>query len=193
MLEQLNEPKRPQKPVHTRMRAHTGEIHDVDIYAELIEMEGIPCVLAITHDVTTAKRMENQFLRAQRMEAVGRLAGGLAHDFNNVLGVIMATAKFPRIVSAQSILWAATLDRSRKQPSARQLSFANYWRSVGNNLLYARVLDLNAVVRNLHEMLVPMVGEGHRVAFQTCGFSRIHPRGFGADRANAHEPGCKCP
>ncbi len=49
-------------------------------------------VLAINTDITDRKRMEHQFLRAQRMESIGTLAGGIAHDLNNVLSpILMAT------------------------------------------------------------------------------------------------------
>lgn len=52
--------------------------------------QGIPkSILVINTDVTENKRMESQFLRAQRMESIGTLAGGIAHDLNNVLSPIL--------------------------------------------------------------------------------------------------------
>src|SRR5258708_18266427 len=72
-----------------KLRTRSGDIRLSDVSAELIDLDGAPCVLALIHDITEAKRLEEQFLQAQKMEAAGRLAGGLAHDFNNMLGVII--------------------------------------------------------------------------------------------------------
>ncbi len=77
-----------------------GEMHQTrrdgaDIIVEsrwtlVRDEEGIPkSILVINTDVTEKKRMESQFLRAQRMESIGTLAGGIAHDLNNVLSPIL--------------------------------------------------------------------------------------------------------
>ena len=63
------------KGLSTRLRTRSGEMHEVNLSAELIELDGVPCVLAVIQDVTEAKRMESQLRQAHRMGAVGRLAG----------------------------------------------------------------------------------------------------------------------
>ncbi len=80
-------------------------------------LEGEPHFTGVIHDITERKRLEAQFLQAQKMDAVGRLAGGVAHDFNNLLTIIngccelLLTSDFPagdeRRESISTILDAA--------------------------------------------------------------------------------------
>ena len=56
-------------------------------------------VLAINTDITERKKIEAQFMRAQRMESIGTLAGGIAHDLNNILAPILMSIDILKIVS----------------------------------------------------------------------------------------------
>ena len=66
-------------------------------------MKGSPkSVLAINTDITEKKKIEAQFMRAQRMESIGTLAGGIAHDLNNILAPIMMSIDILKTTSDQS-------------------------------------------------------------------------------------------
>jgi PAS domain S-box-containing protein len=114
---------------------------------------------AIAEDVTERRVLEDQFRQAQKMEAVGRLAGGVAHDFNNLLMVIsgyteVILAKLepnhPLQEKARSIQQAA----DRATTLTRQLlAFSR------KQLLELKVVDVNAIVEDMERLLRPLIGE----------------------------------
>jgi two-component system, cell cycle sensor histidine kinase and response regulator CckA len=114
---------------------------------------------AIAEDVTERRALEEQFRQAQKMEAVGRLAGGVAHDFNNLLMVISGYAEVilsklefehPLSEKARAIQQAA----DRATTLTRQLlAFSR------KQLLELKVVDLNAIVSDMERLLRPLIGE----------------------------------
>ncbi|MBX3744999.1 MAG: PAS domain S-box protein [Verrucomicrobiae bacterium] len=117
--------------------------------------EGKPkCILAINTDVTQRKRLEAQFLRAQRLESIGTLAGGIAHDLNNVLAPIMMSIDLLKLLvtdpECREIL--STIGRSAERGAAmvRQvLTFARGMESQRVEVRPAQVIhDVIRIVRD---------------------------------------------
>jgi PAS domain S-box-containing protein len=70
-------------------RRKDGTTYPVEVHLQRFRGEGQPSFLAFVNDITDRKRMQAQLLQSQKMEAVGELAGGVAHDFNNMLTGIL--------------------------------------------------------------------------------------------------------
>ena len=122
--------------------------------------------VAVKRDVTSEIRLEEQLRQAQKMESVGRLAGGVAHDFNNMLGVILGRAELALArVNPSDPLHADLEDiRQAGERSAdltRQLlAFAR------KQTVTPKVLDLNATVADMLKMVQRLLGEDIELVWQ---------------------------
>src|SRR5208337_4235892 len=158
MVHQLDQTK-PTETVETRFRTKSGEERRVQISTERIVLDGEPCVLANTLDVTDARRLEEQFRQAQKMEAVGRLAGGVAHDFNNLLSVIMGYSELAQDTTPAGTVVCKYLEQI-KQSGERAAALTRQLLAFSRQqVLEPRILNLNGVVHNVSKMLLRLIGE----------------------------------
>ncbi len=156
-----------------RHRRPDGTEWDAEVHLLSFEAGGATMLQFSLVDITERKRsqeekdsLQKQLSQAQKMESVGRLAGGVAHDFNNMLGVIMGYAELAQFkIGPDSPLCADLKEISRAaQRSAdltRQLlAFAR------KQTITPRVLDLNGTVDGMLKMLRRLVGENIEIAWQ---------------------------
>jgi PAS domain S-box-containing protein len=114
-------------------------------------------------DLTERRRAEEQVRQAQKMEAVGRLAGGVAHDFNNMMMIIMGFSDFLLTTLDRTDPRWADADEIRKAAD-RAMHLTRQLLGFGRQQLVARhVLSLNEVVSGMERMLRPLLGEDIRL------------------------------
>jgi nitrogen-specific signal transduction histidine kinase/ActR/RegA family two-component response regulator len=114
-------------------------------------------------DLTERRRAEEQVRQAQKMEAVGRLAGGVAHDFNNMMMIIMGFSEFLLTTLERDDSRWADADEIRKA-AERAMHLTRQLLGFGRQQLVARhVLSLNEVVSGMERMLRPLLGEDIRL------------------------------
>ena len=122
---------------------------------------------SVGEDVTERRRSDDELRQSQKMEAVGRLAGGVAHDFNNSLGVILGyTELLMRQAAAgqQGKLEQILKATQRASGLTRQLlAFSR------RQVVDPKVLDLGALVRGLEPMLARLIGEDIELALVSQG------------------------
>ena len=139
-----------------------------EITDSFVELRGKPLLaLSLFRDVSMQRRLEEQLRQSQKMEAIGQLAGGVAHDFNNILTVIHGHA---------SLLLMGDLDdtcvRSAQQISQAAERAAGLTRQLltfsRRQLIQPKRLDMNRIVGNMTDMLGRLLGEDVSLQLNYC-------------------------
>ncbi|MEK7867730.1 MAG: PAS domain S-box protein [Planctomycetota bacterium] len=122
--------------------------------------------LSVTRDISERKRLEADLLRSQKMEAIGRLAGGVAHDFNNLLTVITGYAELVLKALPEDSLHRRDLAEVKKAGD-RAAALTRQLLAFGRNQsLQVRPIDLNAIVLEMERMLRRLIGEDVELSTQ---------------------------
>ncbi len=146
-----------------RMVRKNGEAFWTELYATRIEYEGRPAVLATWLDISDRKEFEREFIQAQKMEAVGLLAGGLAHDFRNQLTVVKGYAQMLQrreLVTGKGASYVENIVDAVDQAAAlsgQLLTFAR--RAPGQ----AEVVDVGRLLEEIGRSLPRLLGEDVRL------------------------------
>ncbi len=140
-------------------RRKDGSLLDVQIWADRLPFAGRTAGLILAVDITEQKKLEAQLQQAQKMEAVGRLAGGVAHDFNNLLTVILSYSQFLQTrlgVDHPSHKDAVEIHKAGKRAESLTRQLLAFSRQ---QVVRPKVLELGAVVEDLQKMLRRLLGE----------------------------------
>lgn len=111
----------------------------------------------IARDITAQKKTEDLLRQSQKMEAVGRLAGGVAHDFNNLLGIVTACSELLRNrVDASSVEYIDNIREAAKRGATLTRQLLAFSRRQPTQ---SQVLDLNDRLREVSKLLTPLMGD----------------------------------
>jgi PAS domain S-box-containing protein len=171
--------------LEVRFRLKDGSVGTGLVSARIIELQGVAHIISITRDITRVKKAEAerenlqaQLYQAQKMEAVGQLAGGVAHDFNNMLSVVIGHTEMALLnpnlsQDLQSRLNTIHQTSLRSADLVRQLlAFAR--KQTAN----PKVLNINKTIDGMLGMLRRLIGEDIDLAWIPCrnpGTMRIDP------------------
>jgi two-component system cell cycle sensor histidine kinase/response regulator CckA len=116
-------------------------------------------IAGVSRDITEHRRLEEQFHQAQKMEAVGRLAGGVAHDFNNLLSVILGYAALITEDLPQGSALAADVTELRRAGERAAALTSQLLAFSRLQVLQPEAVDLGSVVSGMDKMLGRLIGE----------------------------------
>ena len=124
-------------------------------------------VFGVATDITERKDLEAQLRHAQKMEAVGRLAGGVAHDFNNLLTVIQGHSQVMLGKMPPTDTLRTSAEEIQKAGARGVLLTRQLLAFSRKDVVSPRVLDLGEVVRDMESMLHRLIGEDVRLVTRT--------------------------
>ncbi len=148
-------------------RSRDGRVFEAEIISHELWYADKRVRLVVAQDVSERKQLESQLRQSQKMEAVGRLAGGVAHDFNNMLMVIKGHTELllnvlpPTESVARKI---QQIDRSADRAAALTRQLLAFSRM---QVLQLQVISLNTVVDEMGKLLPRLIGEDIELAVRT--------------------------
>jgi len=111
----------------------------------------------IARDITAQRKVEDQLRQAQKMEAVGRLAGGVAHDFNNLLGIVTACTELLRsTVDSNSVEYLDNIREAAKRGASLTRQLLAFSR---RQPVQQQILDLNDRLKDVSKLLQALMGD----------------------------------
>jgi PAS domain S-box-containing protein len=146
-------------PYEFQIITKSGETRWVMETVTSIQYRGERAVLGFFMDISEHASLKNQFLQAQKMEAVGRLAGGVAHDFNNMLTAIMGYCEIVMMSFREDDPIFLHLEGIRKSAERAATLTRQLMAFSRKQVLQLRVTNLNTVVADLEKLLRRLIGE----------------------------------
>ncbi|MGB7846456.1 MAG: PAS domain S-box protein, partial [Candidatus Acidiferrum sp.] len=153
----------PVRDFKLELRTKSGKIRGAQLAAEPLEVHGVDCILSLIRNTTEQELLERQLRQAHRMEAVGSLAAGVAHDFNNVLGVILGNMELLSERIPPDEIYQKYLERVRMAVNSATAVTRQLLAFSRQQILQPVILDLNAAVQQLNKMTQRLIGENIRV------------------------------
>ncbi|HWP03352.1 MAG TPA: ATP-binding protein [Gemmatimonadaceae bacterium] len=142
-----------------RHRKKDGTPIQVEISSHDVVFEGRPARLVVVQDVTERLALEERLRQSQKLEAVGQLAAGLAHDFNNMLSVIYAECDLARDHPALSSVARQAFEEISRAAERAGILTRQLLAFSRKQVVEPVLLDVNEVIQGLESMLPRLIGE----------------------------------
>ncbi|MBI5141530.1 MAG: PAS domain S-box protein [Nitrospirae bacterium] len=142
-----------------RVARKDGSERHVELFSKAMTYKGSRAFLSTLMDITEQKSLEEQLRQAQKMEAIGQLAGGVAHDFNNILSAIIGYASLARMRMGDSDTNRQNIDQilaSSERAAALTQSLLSFSRKQVVNLAG---IELNDIVAGFEKFLLRLLRE----------------------------------
>ena len=154
-------------PAVWRHKRKDGRVFEAEITSHDLEFGGRRATLVVAQDVTERKHLEDQLRQAQKMEAVGRLAGGVAHDFNNLLMIVKGHSELllqESVTNEKVRRKAEQIDKAADRATALTRQLLAFSRM---QVLQPKVISLNSIVKELGHLLPRLIGEDVELLVRT--------------------------
>jgi len=159
--------KRPGEREFWLHQAKDGRNFEVELISHELEYAGKRVGLVVAQDISERRHLESQLRQAQKMEAVGRLAGGVAHDFNNLLMVIKGHTELllNSLDSSEQIARKIEqIDKSADRASALTRQLLAFSR---RQVLQPQVMNVNSTIEEMGKLLPRLIGEDIELIIRT--------------------------
>jgi PAS domain S-box-containing protein len=142
-----------------RIRHADGSWRWMEVQAAAITRQGGQYAVAVGRDVTERVRLEEQVRQSQKMESIGRLAGGVAHDFNNLLTAIMGNLELALNTLPASQVIRDDLEEAQKAADRAAALTRQLLAFARRQAIEPRIINLNGLIGEMDKLLRRLIGE----------------------------------
>lgn len=146
-------------------RRKDGTVFPNEVTVNYLEFDGRGYVCAFVRDISQRKMLEEQLLQSQKMEAVGKLAGGVAHDFNNLLLVISGYCAILQSEGSLGDEEKASVDEISKAAERAASLTRQLLAYSRKQVLEPQIIDINELILTMEKMLRRLIGENIELVF----------------------------